>query len=92
VRSFPRQNDEPFSPASSLVSTLVLIYSSRKVRAWGRISMFLLLSLLYGSCNIYRSYIEKPYITPAGKSEGALALPDFVEANFRGSEAGRRSR
>jgi len=28
----------------------------------------------------------------AGKSEGALALPDFVEANFRGSEASRGSR
>ena len=29
---------------------------------------------------------------PAGKSEEALALPDFVEANFRGSEARRGSR
>jgi hypothetical protein len=28
----------------------------------------------------------------AGKSEGALALPDFVEANFRAGEAGRGSR
>ena len=53
------------------------------------ISMFLMLSLLYGFCNIYRSYTEKPYITPAGKSEGALALPVSFEANFRAGEARR---